>query len=86
VTGRVQGVWFRQSTAEQANRLGLQGWVRNEDDGSVRGEASGTSESLATLHQWLQRGPETARVDSVAWEPLPNPAERSPSGAFVVIR
>lgn len=86
MTGRVQGVWFRQSTAEQGNRLGLHGWVRNEDDGSVRGEASGSSEALAMLHQWLHRGPETARVDSVTWERLAALTVEAPSGSFIVIR
>ncbi len=67
VHGRVQGVYFRQSTCEQARRLQLDGWVMNRADGAVEGLACGSPEALAQLHQWLQRGPELARVDAVEW-------------------
>ncbi len=68
VNGRVQGVFFRKSTAETATRLGLSGWVRNCPDGSVEGHASGTSDAVEQLRKWLHQGPPTARVDAVQWE------------------
>lgn len=68
VSGRVQGVYFRQSTRQQAERLGLSGWVRNCADGSVEGLACGTPAALAQLREWLQRGPTAARVDTLDWQ------------------
>lgn len=67
VTGRVQGVYFRQSTAEQARQLGLNGWVRNLPDGRVEGLVSGPRTTLETLKAWLRRGPTMARVDGLQW-------------------
>ena len=65
VTGKVQGVWFRASTKETADRLGLVGTVRNEPDGSVSVEAEGDEETLAALLQWLHEGPPLAEVSGV---------------------
>lgn len=65
VSGRVQGVWFRASTRDEARRLGLTGFVRNEPDGSVYLEAEGEDEALADLLEWLKQGPPLARVDSL---------------------
>lgn len=62
-------MFFRQSTLEQARRLGLDGWVRNRADGDVEGLAAGDEEPLEALHRWLHRGPPRARVDRVDWEP-----------------
>lgn len=67
VTGRVQGVFFRQSARDQAARLNLVGWVRNRPDGAVEGRASGTAESLRQFQRWLHQGPPAARVDAVEW-------------------
>ncbi len=67
VTGRVQGVYFRQSTADQARQLGLSGWVRNLPDGRVEGVASGPEAELAALKTWLGHGPTMARVDDLQW-------------------
>lgn len=67
VRGRVQGVFFRQSTVEQARGLGLAGWVRNREDGLVEGLASGAPDALARLRAWLQRGPPAAQVEAVEW-------------------
>jgi acylphosphatase len=82
VTGRVQGVFFRQSTVNQARRLGLAGWVRNRDDGAVEGLASGAPEALAQLRTWLAQGPPAARVDGVSW----TVAEEAASGEFSIRR
>ena len=69
VSGRVQGVYFRAFTRNQAQRLGLGGWVRNEYDGSVRLVAEGPREFLEQLLLAVRRGPSGARVDHVseAW-------------------
>lgn len=65
VTGKVQGVFFRQSTLQEAQRLGLCGWVCNLPDGSVEIEAEGDEASLRDLVAWAQHGPPMARVDGV---------------------
>ncbi len=65
VTGRVQGVFFRHSTREQARNLGLSGWVRNEDDGSVLLRAYGLPDNLSSLITWCHNGPPSAKVSSV---------------------
>jgi acylphosphatase len=71
VTGLVQGVFYRQSTADEARRLGLAGAVRNLPDGSVEVVAEGPREDVLRLVAWCRRGPPSARVDAVdvAWEP-----------------
>lgn len=70
VTGRVQGVWFRASTRQRAEQLGLSGTVRNLSDGSVEVEACGEEGAVAALHEWLWQGPELAQVSDVRCEPL----------------
>jgi acylphosphatase len=65
VSGRVQGVFYRQSTAEVARRLGLDGWVRNLPDGRVELLAEGARGALEALLQACRRGPPAARVDAV---------------------
>jgi acylphosphatase len=70
VTGRVQGVSFRASTAAEARRLGIVGWVRNRDDGAVELEAQGPDDRVAALLSWCAHGPPAARVTNVAVEEL----------------
>lgn len=65
VTGRVQGVFYRASTKEEATRLGLAGWVRNCNDGSVELVACGEEEILDQLERWLWQGPKFAEVSGV---------------------
>jgi len=72
VSGRVQGVFFRASTREQALRLGLCGYAKNRADGGVEVVASGSDEALAELEGWLHRGPAAARVQSVEREAMPD--------------
>ena len=69
VEGRVQGVWFRESTREQADRLGLRGYAVNLSDGSVEVLACGERRALDTLAGWLREGPRLARVRAVTAEP-----------------
>lgn len=72
VTGRVQGVFFRQSTKEEAIRLGITGWVRNEDDGSVSVVmCSDDEDALTDFQSWLHRGPVAAQVITVEVGPCP---------------
>ncbi len=75
VTGRVQGVSFRWYAQEQARRLGVVGWVRNEPDGSVLLHAEGDDAAVDTLITWCHDGPGLARVRDVAVR------EAAPSGA-----
>lgn len=65
VTGKVQGVWFRASTRERAQALGLRGSARNCEDGSVEVVAAGDPTELDALAEWLRRGPPLARVERV---------------------
>lgn len=69
VTGRVQGVWFRGSTQQQALRLGLAGYAKNLDDGSVEVVACGVQSAVEQLHEWLWQGPNGANVTNVSCEP-----------------
>ncbi len=66
VTGKVQGVYFRASTAKQANKLKLQGWVKNLPDARVEIHAQGADASLQQLLQWCQKGPMLAKVSDVS--------------------
>lgn len=65
VTGVVQGVFFRASTQEKAEALGIRGWVRNEPNGSVLIGAEGKEEVLQKFIQWCHHGPPQAKVDEV---------------------
>lgn len=69
VTGRVQGVSFRMYALQEARRLGVTGWVRNEPDGSVAGHFEGTPEAVGSLVDWCRSGPSYARVERVTAEP-----------------
>jgi len=65
VSGKVQGVWFRQSTRERALILGITGEVRNLADGRVSIIATGSKEHLEKLVSWCRQGPEKARVTGI---------------------
>lgn len=69
VSGRVQGVFFRASTREQALREGIHGWARNLADGRVEVLAgSADTEALQRFERWLHQGPPQARVEAVQRE------------------
>ncbi|HSX62702.1 MAG TPA: acylphosphatase [Tahibacter sp.] len=68
VSGRVQGVFFRASTRDEAMRLKLSGYATNLADGRVEVFAEGDGESLVTLEQWLRHGPPLARVEKLERE------------------
>jgi acylphosphatase len=65
VSGRVQGVGFRWSAVREAERLGLAGWVRNEEDGTVACFCEGAKDDLERYLEWLNRGPPGAYVTDV---------------------
>ena len=80
VRGRVQGVWFRASTAERATALGLRGSAENLPDGSVLVHAAGAPAALDALVHWLRHGPPLARVDAVEVEPIEPGSRDWPEG------
>lgn len=65
IEGRVQGVFFRATAAQEATRRGLTGWVRNCADGSVELVAEGKKSDLEALIAWCRRGPPAAGVTAV---------------------
>ena len=69
VSGRVQGVWFRDSTRREALQLGITGYAINRDDGTVEVLACGSPEALDALGTWLHDGPPLAAVTRVAENP-----------------
>jgi acylphosphatase len=68
ISGRVQGVFFRASTQQKANALGLSGYASNLSDGRVEVLACGPEASLAELESWLWEGPPAAQVSDVQCE------------------
>ena len=81
VTGRVQGVAFRAHTSNRAQQLGLVGFVANQPDGSVAGEAEGPGDALTTFVAWLHEGSPWSRVESVTTTPRD---ERASETTFAV--
>jgi acylphosphatase len=83
ITGRVQGVWYRGWTIDQARGLGLSGWVRNRRDGSVEAVFSGSERAVRAMIQLCRQGPPAARVSDVAeqieTEPVPAGFRQAPT-------
>jgi acylphosphatase len=71
VTGRVQGVFFRAWTQQQANALGVNGWVCNCPDGSVEAHLEGDEAAMKALIQRMHQGPPAAEVQGVDVEEAP---------------
>jgi len=74
VSGRVQGVWYRESCRREAERLGVGGWVRNRPDGRVEIEVEGSRPAVDALLTWATHGPPHAIVERVAVD------DRAPQG------
>jgi len=70
ITGRVQGVGYRDWAVATGQRLGLSGWVRNRTDGSVEALVVGDDEAVGRMIEACRRGPTLARVDAVDVEPV----------------
>ncbi len=68
ISGRVQGVWFRESCKQEATALGVTGWVRNLSDGRVEAVLEGPEAAVARVVEWCRHGPARARVDRVEVE------------------
>ena len=70
ITGRVQGVWFRDSCREQARALHVAGFARNRSDGAVEAEFEGPPAAVARMVAWCREGPPRAHVEAVTTEEL----------------
>ncbi len=75
-SGRVQGVFFRATTQEEAERLGLSGWVRNLRDGRVEAEFQGPAEAVEQMLAFMRQGPGYAQVSDLEVEEL-QPSDQS---------
>lgn len=82
VSGRVQGVFFRDGVRRKAGELNLNGWVRNLPDGRVEGLFEGEPDAVEAMLRWCAEGPPDARVEDVAVGREPAPDE--PLGGFEV--
>jgi acylphosphatase len=70
INGRVQGVFFRQKTKQQAESFGVDGWIRNLSDGRVEAVFEGEAKAVKKLVEYCRHGPSSAKVTGidVAWE------------------
>lgn len=74
IEGRVQGVWYRRWTVDEARRRGLDGWVRNRSDGSVEALFAGPKDAVNAMLEACWRGPPAAQVRTVTPHPTDPPA------------
>ncbi len=84
ITGLVQGVFFRASTKDEAEKINLTGWVKNLPDGSVEATFEGDEQSVIEVLKWCKKGPKSAHVKGtqVQWE---EPKENQDSEKFKII-
>lgn len=78
ISGKVQGVWFRASTKDKAEQLGICGWVRNTFDGNVEAVFEGEEYLIQEMLDWCRHGPSSAKVENVEVE------KQTPSNGFDV--
>ena len=71
IIGKVQGVWFRAYTRDNALSLNIDGWVKNDPDGSVFGEAVGSKKNIEQFIHVLRKGSPSSRVEDVLFEDSP---------------
>jgi len=77
VYGKVQGVFFRANTVQIAQSLGVNGWVKNQKDGSVLISAEGNSQQLSELLAWCHQGPPWSVVEKVEYREIEPEGHRS---------
>lgn len=75
VRGKVQGVWFRESTRQEAERLGVAGWVRNLPNGDVEAILTGPAPQVNALVDWCRHGPPNAQVQDLQVQEQAGPME-----------
>ena len=75
IKGKVQGVFFRAYTKDEADRLGLSGWVQNLPDGSVEALISGATQNVDKMTEWLATGSPLANVSQVVIKPKQQPSD-----------
>ena len=68
ISGKVQGVFFRDGTIQKSQELGLTGWIKNLDNGDVELIACGSRDPIMILTEWLWEGPDAAEISNVRWE------------------
>lgn len=85
ISGRVQGVGYRDALRRQALACGVAGWVRNRHDGTVEALLQGDARSVEAVIAWARRGPPAARVDRVDARPAQGDSDR-PYAGFEVLR
>ena len=78
ISGHVQGVWYRASMSNEGARIGLNGWVRNLDDGRVEAVVEGSGDGIQEMIAWCRKGPPMARVDDIAVEDEPATGNEPP--------
>jgi acylphosphatase len=68
VKGKVQGVWFRKHTKDQADSLGIKGYVKNDENGNVYVEAEGTTDAIDSFIETLKKGSPLSKVSEVIFD------------------
>ena len=82
ISGKVQGVFFRATAKEIADKLGVNGWVKNTPEGNVEAMATGTQEQIESFVAWCKKGPPKAKVENVEV----SKADETPFSGFEVKR
>lgn len=82
VSGKVQGVFYRDSARQKAASLGIVGWIKNNPDGTVELHACGNDENIKALVDWLWEGPTAAQVTDVIWQEI----EEKKYDGFTILR
>ena len=72
ITGKVQGVFYRATAAEMAEKLHLNGWIKNAEGGAVEATVNGSDEAVDQFIKWCRQGPKRAHVENVAVTPKPD--------------
>jgi acylphosphatase len=82
ISGKVQGVYYRASAREEAQKLKLTGWVKNMSNGDVEATATGNEESLAKFVEWCREGPPGANVENI----IVNKLDETAFEEFLIVR